>query len=205
MSQAKVIPMKTTMAPTAPTARAPVKSTAALPDADPVRAPARVYIYGLVDPRDGLIHYVGRTTAALRTRLHAHMSLVAGDGKNLRGYGLDKLKWLADLKAARMTPSIKPLEEVESEHAHDAERRWVQALFRAGVPLTNKQYRPPSKLDAPEWVCGFASALVEVYRLRGEAATIRGALEATGLTIDKIRRAGVEDLDLREIIKAVCR
>lgn len=195
--------MKTTMAPTA--RPAPKQPAADSSGADPVRATARVYIYGLVDPRDGLIHYVGRTTAALRTRLNAHMSLVAGDGKNVRGYGLDKLKWLAELKAARMTPSIKPLEEVDAEHAHDAERRWVQALFRAGVPLTNKQYRPPSRLDSPEWVCGFASALVEVYRLSGEASAIRGALEATGLTVDKIKRAGVEDLDLRELIKAVCR
>ena len=162
----------------------------------------QVCIYGLVDPRDGMIHYVGRTRAALRSRLSGHRADIAlcWDGK-ARGAGQDKIAWLTDLQRAGLSPTIKILEEVNSDGAVDAEKRWVQALFKAGVPLTNQQWRPKSCVDDPSWLRGYAAALVEMQRLCGHPSAVRTTIETSGIALEKFKRAGVEDIDLRELAK----
>jgi hypothetical protein len=164
---------------------------------------ALVCIYGLVDPRTGIMKYVGRTTAALHTRLSGHMSEITHEGKSRGGYGIDKVNWLGELKRAGLAPSIKVLEEVPAHEGLEAERRWVQSLFKAGVPLTNRQWRPRACVDSPEWLRGFASALVELHRLSGESAAVRCTMESVGATLDKIKKAGLDALDLRELQKCV--
>lgn len=163
-----------------------------------------VYIYGLVDPRDGLIHYVGRTTAALKTRLNAHRADIAPtwDGK-ARGAGQDKLRWMLDLKERGLSPAIKVLEEVSPDEAVEAEKRWVQTLFKAGIPLTNRHWRPRTALDEPDWLRGYAAALVELHRLCGHTGAVRDTLGRSGITIEKFKRAGVDDLDLKELSRCV--
>lgn len=167
---------------------------------------SRVIIYGLVDPRNGTMRYVGRTRAALKTRLASHKADTALDwtGK-ARGYSLDKVKWLVELKEAGLSPTIRVLEEVAADGAIEAERRWVQSLFKAGVPLTNRQWRPPSCYDSPEWLRGYATALVDLHRHCGQAATVRSVIEASGIVLDKFKRAGVEELDLKELAKCYAR
>jgi hypothetical protein len=160
-----------------------------------------VRIYGLIDPRDGMMRYVGRTSAALHTRLSGHMSEIDANGKPKGGYGLDKNNWLSELRKAGLTPSIRVLEEVAEHDSVDAERRWVQALFKAGVPLTNRQWRPRSRVDMPEWLRGYAAALVDLHRLCGQATAVRSTLEGLGVALDKFKKAGVEDMDLRELAK----
>lgn len=162
----------------------------------------KVCIYGLVDPRDGIIRYVGRTSAALKNRLNAHKYDLSPcwDGK-ARGAGQDRLKWMAELRVVGLSPMIKVLEEVSIEGAAAAEKRWVQALFKAGLPLTNRHWRPRTCLDEPDWLRGYATALVELHRLCGHAGAVRSTLERSGLTIEKFKRAGVDEFDLRALAR----
>lgn len=50
---------------------------------------------------------------------------------------------------------------------------------------------------------GFAVALADVMRLHGEEVIVRDVLNEAGVTVDQLKRAGVEDYDLREIRTAM--
>lgn len=107
-----------------------------------VTTPKRI-IYGLVDPRDGLIHYVGRSSSGLaRPRAHrAQKSLRTASQKNT---------WLRDLFEAGLDYSIATLDVVapseallcwwwpyHTNHMNDAERWWIAYGRASGWPLTN--------------------------------------------------------------------
>jgi hypothetical protein len=82
-----------------------------------------VTIYGLVDPRDSRIRYVGKTSVTLNTRLRAHLN----DVRRGRVY-IPRHKWLSELLAAGLVPSIVELECVLDGSWQEAETRWIAAL-----------------------------------------------------------------------------
>jgi hypothetical protein len=87
-------------------------------------------IYALIDPRDDMIHYIGRTIRP-NGRLQQHLEEVTVNKK--------KNQWLQELKKLHMTPRMEVLESLECK-AIDAERRetyWIQYLLTIGAPLTN--------------------------------------------------------------------
>lgn len=91
----------------------------------------RYFVYALVDPRDGLPHYVGRTTNPA-LRMTAHISDL-GRYANKR-----KKAWILELKALGLRPELEVLEETYGAvDAHDGEAFWVAHGRRAGWPLTN--------------------------------------------------------------------
>lgn len=106
----------------------------------PPRAP-KYFIYGLVDPRDLLIHYVGLSSRGMRRpREHRHSS-------NL-GCG----KWVKQLQAAGLDYEIVVLEELPDDSAIGVTERWWIAYGKAcGWPLENlnagggygRQFRRP--------------------------------------------------------------
>lgn len=90
-----------------------------------------VSIYGLIDPRDGKIRYVGKTIQRLDYRLQQHVwtstrrpskRIVAG--------------WITELAGWGLRPSIILLEEVEPDQWREAERRWGKKI-QAQNALTN--------------------------------------------------------------------
>ncbi|AMX93637.1 MULTISPECIES: NUMOD3 domain-containing DNA-binding protein [Mesorhizobium] len=91
-----------------------------------------VFIYGLIDPRDGQLRYVGKTKNSLKSRLLAHVS----DVRRGRTY-IPRHKWLCDLLLAGEFPEIVELDRVASDAWQEAEQFWIGYLRFVGLPLLN--------------------------------------------------------------------
>lgn len=91
-------------------------------------------IYALKNPLTQEYFYVGITGASLNVRLNGHMS---STDKND-----DKLCVINKIKAAGHKPEIVLLEEIPvigNKDNREKEVYWVNALIKAGHPLTNKK------------------------------------------------------------------
>lgn len=86
------------------------------------------YIYGLKDPRDGAIHYVGKSNRP-NYRLQQHMKDKASNP--------GKASWLGELEAGGLVPTVVILEETDEGDWPEAERRWIAKGRSEGWPLTN--------------------------------------------------------------------
>lgn len=83
-----------------------------------------IRIYGLTDPRDGRVRYIGQTKLRLEVRLRVHLRnarLGKGGGRALR-------EWLAGLLAEGLEPIVLPLEEVEPARALEVEAGYISVL-----------------------------------------------------------------------------
>jgi len=90
----------------------------------------RFLIYGLIDPRDGQLRYVGKSCEGLK-RPRAHARRLKWD----RGYCRNWVKSLADLG---LRPSIEVLETCDSPEALIEAEQFHIAYFRmVGCNLTN--------------------------------------------------------------------
>ncbi len=86
-------------------------------------------VYGLTDPRDRKIHYVG-VSEDVWTRARSHA------GKHSEGAA--KRAWINDLIAAGLSYGVEILEPVHNSRAGaDAEARWIERGNAAGWPLVN--------------------------------------------------------------------
>lgn len=89
-----------------------------------------IYIYGLYDPRDGALRYVGKSNKP-RLRYWMHMDESGGTHKN---------RWIASLVRAGHRPELRILEEIApSDDWQDRERWWIQAARESGDDLTNHE------------------------------------------------------------------
>lgn len=93
-------------------------------------------IYGMYDPREGVVRYVGKTTYTLEKRLKEHTKQSARWPSYLG-------EWLRGLIDDGITPEIVLLEAVDSSNVDAAERRWIEHLTSEGVPLVNTTYCQP--------------------------------------------------------------
>lgn len=88
-------------------------------------------IYGLIDPRNGELRYVGKSTSGMR-RPRAHMSLLKYETNTY------KANWLRQLLVEDFKPDIEVLETYESADALVEAERFLIAYFRSiGCRLTN--------------------------------------------------------------------
>lgn len=85
------------------------------------------YIYGLVDPRDRTIRYIGQTEDMDR-RLQQHL---ADRSKT------SKTAWIAELRGLDLQPIMIQLDRVDCGRVQDVEYRWVYLGRQRGWPLTN--------------------------------------------------------------------
>ena len=85
-------------------------------------------IYGLYDPRDETLRYVGVTVLSLDARLAGHLT---DDGDYRR------CRWIAGIRKVGLVPTIRLLETVEDDDRWDAERRWIALARQSGADLTN--------------------------------------------------------------------
>lgn len=88
-------------------------------------------IYGLIDPRDGRLRYVGKTTATLRKRLRAHLN----DVKRGRVY-IPRHKWMSELITAGLEPDGVEIEQ-DADDWREAEQFWIALLRAQGCDLLN--------------------------------------------------------------------
>lgn len=87
-------------------------------------------IYGLVDPRDAELRYVGKTVD-IKERLYKHAY------RARRGCKLHLRQWLRVLLAEQLSPVVVVLDEIELAEANAAERRWIAFMRELGCDLTN--------------------------------------------------------------------
>jgi hypothetical protein len=98
-----------------------------------------IYIYTLTDPRDGLIHYVGKTNNPQR-RKYEHQK------KTTRKHGPLYAPWHESLLASGLQPIFNILEEVVWPGIV-AEKTWMKKLREEGHPLVNSNRYVPGKIS----------------------------------------------------------
>jgi hypothetical protein len=88
----------------------------------------KMYIYKLIDPRDGLPRYVGQTgNPSRRFRQHVKNTQAAPE----------KYAWINELKSIGMTPAMIVIQEVKRCCADCVEAYWIYRFTQRGYPLVN--------------------------------------------------------------------
>jgi hypothetical protein len=87
------------------------------------------YIYGLIDPRDNQVKYVGKSNNP-KTRLLSHRRWWF-DRHNPKG------QWIKELKEHGLNPSCTILAEVPMPEWETHEQLWISKMIAAGSPLLN--------------------------------------------------------------------
>ncbi len=85
------------------------------------------YIYGLVDPRNRQICYVGQSNDPER-RFHQHISTIEETPKGV---------WIQELRTINALPEFILIDECEDGEAYYLENWWILVGRRQGWPLTN--------------------------------------------------------------------
>jgi hypothetical protein len=76
-----------------------------------------VTIYGLFDPVDGALRYVGRTRLRLVTRLRGHLCSPSNEAM---------AKWVDGLREMGHTPRIEKLDVCRRKDETNSENFWIQ-------------------------------------------------------------------------------
>lgn len=111
---------------------------------DPIYLPDTVVrIYGLIDPRTGLIRYIGRTKKTLRQRLATHLKDAATDPPTNH-----RIRWFKKLISLGLTPIPFLIEECRGNGC--LEEKFHIRLARAdGMNIVNSN----DGSDGPMWIC----------------------------------------------------
>lgn len=117
-------------------------------------------VYGLADPRDSLIHYVGRSSHGLqRPRAHSPRYNVS----------IGRRAWLEELGRAGLSYRIVVLERCATFGALcEAEARWIDLGRGAGWPLLNVRRSAMGGVPRPDRLRRYGPSIFDV--LRGGAA-----------------------------------
>jgi hypothetical protein len=90
------------------------------------KGPDQVYIYGLADPRDHVIRYVGKTCGGLGHRLDWHIREPTNRGM---------AEWLGGLWLCGVRPEIAVLEVCHCAKWEASERSWIARLRKVSSLL----------------------------------------------------------------------
>jgi hypothetical protein len=98
------------------------------------KPPTAEMIYTLIDPRTNLARYVGRSCNP-EARYKGHVYKTANRELTVKG------KWISELRALGLRPSMTVVENVESttEKVIERERRWIFHYIQQSAPLTNRE------------------------------------------------------------------
>lgn len=92
--------------------------------------PRKVEIYGLVDPRNGHLRYVGKTVQSAAYRFAQHMSHRVRNRTKCSS-------WIRSLQNAGMKPEMVSLEACEEMNWKETEKFWIASFKLMGADLTN--------------------------------------------------------------------
>lgn len=95
-----------------------------------MQAMNKVFIYGLYDPRNGELRYIGKAKC-LKTRLFGHMTTPSLKQNHHRAH------WLRQLDTLGLRPEIKVIEETAERKWQERERHWINHFRNLGANLTN--------------------------------------------------------------------
>jgi hypothetical protein len=101
------------------------------------------YVYGIIDPTENMIGYVGITSNTPQRRLVQHLRQ---DDRDARGI---KRQWLEGLLENGYMPTVITLQTVDTvQRAQIAEKWWIAHGQMIGWPLRNSNhYVRPTSLD----------------------------------------------------------
>lgn len=102
-----------------------------------------MYVYGLVDPRDGQLRYVGVTRVSPEKRLLAHLR----DAKQSKEQS-HRIHWLRSLLNQGITPEVFVIEENPSDWK-EAEPFWINYFKSIGANLVNSGGGGPGPWESP--------------------------------------------------------
>lgn len=88
-------------------------------------------VYSLINPKNGLVFYIGSTQYSLSFRLNAHLTTKATS--EVYSY----------IKHHQIRPEIVLLQQCEGFNVRDlltSERKWVEKFLNDGIYLCNKAY-----------------------------------------------------------------
>src|ERR1700742_1418287 len=102
-----------------------------------------IFIYVLIDPRDGKVRYVGKSNNPKR-RLTRHNCIAESKG-------LRRAKWIGELRSLGLTATMEVLEACSADNWKERERYWIQHY--GGIEqLFNDTYggenNPPRSVDS---------------------------------------------------------
>jgi transcriptional regulator with XRE-family HTH domain len=93
---------------------------------------AGYYVYGIKDPRNDELRYIGKTVNNIEVRLHQHLS------SNQLKKDCSKNNWLKEVLAANQRPMIYVIEKCENEgELSSREQYWIRHHLHQGCKLTN--------------------------------------------------------------------
>jgi len=93
---------------------------------------SRFLIYGLIDPRDGQLRYVGKSLTGMRR------PIVHAEPARLRKDRTYKANWIRSLQAVGLDYEVEVLEECDTVDAlNEAERFFIGYFRMVGARLTN--------------------------------------------------------------------
>src|SRR5262245_2715591 len=99
-----------------------------------------ICVYGLKDPRDGHLYYVGRTRNYARRLTHLCQP---------RSHSKRYMQWVKDLMRTGQVPISVILEETEFSALRQAERFWIEKSLESGQPLLNSRLPGDRTLSSP--------------------------------------------------------
>ncbi len=174
-------------------------------------------IYGLCDPRDGIIRYIGQTTD--RRRLYGHVR----DARTHQ-YDTRNMRWIRTLLADGVEPRLIVLEETTKDRIDDQERMWIADFRSAGFDLTNigpGGQRPidilnehPDKADIikrrssklighPPWGRKVIPDIQRIYKnlfIGDSCWEWRGALTASGRPVMRLGDTGGKTISVQKFL-----
>lgn len=109
----------------------------------------RVTIYGLIDPRNQHIRYVGKTAVGVKRRLAGHIALSRAVTVKRHCEA-----WITGVLSAGLVPETIVLEDVPNESWEEAEVFWIGYFKMLGAKLCNRAAGGPgsrTKQD-PTWI-----------------------------------------------------
>ena len=90
------------------------------------------YIYGLIDPRNDKIKYVGQTKWTLNKRYCEHLR----NAKYKKTKYLNLYMWINKLKNIDLLPIIKKIENVDVEFLNEREKYWISYYGKQLINVT---------------------------------------------------------------------
>lgn len=133
-----------------------------------------VYIYGLFDPRDNQLRYVGKTIN-LENRLRDHISWAIQDDP------CPKSDWIKELLALGLEPKIDILEKTTEKDWAELEIKWIATCRILGLKIFNVANGGP---NPPDWM-GRKQSVYHVQK-RVEARQAKGNYQHSEETRKKI-------------------
>lgn len=92
-----------------------------------------VLIYGLFDPRDGALRYVGKTNATLDKRLRQHIC----DANRRKFESLPRFRWIRKLTSVGLSPEIRTLKKSSLDCWVLDEKEQISIARESGAALLN--------------------------------------------------------------------